>query len=70
MYIGKFHRHYVAGICLSGITDDHISYIVKRMSDALIEKDFKVMIFNTVSDSYRDTPYVTGEESVRRRAAR
>ena len=64
MYIGKFHRHYVAGICLSGITDDHISYIVKRMSDALIEKDFKVMIFNTVSDSYRDTPYVTGEESV------
>ena len=51
MYIGKFHKYAVAGICLVGMQNDHAAHIVKVASDALIKKGFKVMIFNAFTDS-------------------
>ena len=41
MYIGKFHKYAVAGICLVGMQNDHAAHIVKVASDALIKKGFK-----------------------------
>lgn len=64
MYIGKFHKYAVAGICLVGIQNDHAAHMVKLASDALIKKGFKVMIFNAFTDMYHDTPYSKGEASV------
>lgn len=64
MYIGKFHKYAVAGICLVGMQNDHSAHIVKLASDALIKKGFKVMIFNAFTDMYHDTPYSKGEASV------
>lgn len=64
MYIGKFHKYAVAGICLVGMQNDHSAHIVKVASDALIKKGFKVMIFNAFTDMYHDTPYSKGEASV------
>lgn len=64
MYIGKFHKYAVAGICLVGMQDDHVAHMVKLASDALIKKGFKVMIFNAFTDMYHDTPYSKGEASV------
>ena len=64
MYIGKFHKYAVAGLCLVGMQNDHAAYIVKATSDALIKKGFKVMIFNAFTNMYRDTPYSKGEASV------
>ena len=64
MYIGKFHKYAVAGICLVGMQNDHSAHIVKVTSDALIKKGFKVMIFNAFTDMYHDTPYSKGEASV------
>lgn len=64
MYIGKFHKYAVAGICLVGMQNDHAAHIVKVASDALIKKGFKVMIFNAFTDMYYDTPYSKGEASV------
>lgn len=64
MYIGKFHKYAVAGICLVGIQNDHDAHMVKLSSDALIKKGFKVMIFNAFTDMYHDTPYSKGEASV------
>lgn len=57
MYIGKFHKYAVAGICLAGMQNDHVAHIAKVASDALIKKGFKVMIFNAFTDMYYDTPY-------------
>ena len=57
MYIGKFHKYAVAGICLVGMQNDHAAHIVKVASDALIKKGFKVMIFNAFTDMFYDTPY-------------
>lgn len=64
MYIGKFHKYAVAGICLAGMQNDHVAHIAKVASDALIKKGFKVMIFNAFTDMYYDTPYSKGEASV------
>lgn len=64
MYIGKFHKYAVAGICLVGMQNDHAAHIVKVASDALIKKGFKVMIFNAFTDMFYDTPYSKGEASV------
>lgn len=64
MYIGKFHKYAVAGICLVGMQSGHSAHIVKVASDALIKKGFKVMIFNAFTDMYHDTPYSKGEASV------
>lgn len=52
MYIGKFHKYAVAGICLVGMQNDHAAHIVKVASDALIKKGFKVMIFNAFTDMF------------------
>ena len=57
LYIGKFHKYAVAGICLVGMQNDHAAHIVKVASDALIKKGFKVMIFNAFTDMFYDTPY-------------
>lgn len=64
LYIGKFHKYAVAGICLVGMQNDHAAHIVKVASDALIKKGFKVMIFNAFTDMFYDTPYSKGEASV------
>lgn len=64
MYTGKFHKYAVAGICLVGMQDDHTAHIAKITSDALVEKGFKVMIFNAFTNMYYDTPYSKGEASI------
>lgn len=64
MYTGKFHKYPVAGICLVGMQDDHVAHIAKVTSDALVEKGFKVMIFNAFTNMYYDTPYSKGEASI------
>lgn len=64
MYTGKFHKYAVAGICLVGMQDDHTAHIAKVTSDALVEKGFKVMIFNAFTNMYYDTPYSKGEASI------
>lgn len=64
MYIGKFHKFKVAGICVAGIQDGHLSYIVNAASDALIKKGYKVLIFNSFSDFYNDSPFISGESSI------
>ena len=64
LYIGKFHKYAVAGICLVGMQNDHAAHIVKVASDALIKKGFKVMIFNAFTDMFYYTPFSMGVESL------
>ena len=64
MYIGKFHKYAVAGICLVGMQNDHAAHIVKVASDALIKKGFKVMIFNALQICFMIHRISKGEASV------
>lgn len=64
MFTGKFHKYAVAGICISGIQEDHTTHMIKVISDALGKKGFKVMIFSAFTNMYKDTPYSKGEASI------
>lgn len=64
MYIGKFHKYKIAAICIAGIQDEHLTYITTAISDSLIAKGYKVLIFNAFTDLYYDSPFTDGEASI------
>ncbi len=64
MYIGRFHKYKIAAICIAGIQDDHLAYISNTISDSLIKRGYKVLVFNSFTDFYYITTYTKGEASI------
>ncbi|MCH5324039.1 MAG: EAL domain-containing protein [Eubacterium sp.] len=44
--------------------DEHLDHIISTMTDSLIQSGYKVLLFNSFSDFYFDTPHIKGEASI------
>lgn len=64
MVKGKDKDYRIASICTAGVQDEHHDHIITDLSHALIERGFKVLLYNSFSDFYFDTPYAKGEASI------
>ena len=54
----------IASICVAGVQDEHIDHIITAISQSLIEGGYKVLLYNSFSDFYYDTPFTKGEASI------
>ncbi len=64
MYIGRFHKYKIAAICISRIHEESLARSVRVISDALVEKGYKVLVFSAFTDFYTVTPSTEGEASI------
>lgn len=64
MYIGRFHKYKIAAICLASLHEESLAYTARTISDALVEKGYKVLIFNAFTDFYKVSPATEGEASI------
>ena len=64
MYIGRFHKYKIAAICVSRIHEESLAHSVRVISDALVEKGYKVLVFSAFTDFYTVTPSIEGEASI------
>lgn len=64
MYIGRFHKYKIAAICVSRIHEESLAHSVREISDALVAKGYKVLVFSAFTDFYTVTPSIEGEASI------
>lgn len=64
MYVGRFHKYKIAAICISSIHEESLAHTTRSISDALVEKGYKVLIFSAFTDFYTVSPSTEGDISI------